>query len=231
MRIRTIKPTFWKSETMSSISKESRLLAIALLNYADDEGYFMANEALIRGECFPFDNDSKSIRRGLQELSKIGYIALGTTADGQKIGRVCTFLEHQRIDKASPSKIKEKTITWDDSTNTPRVLQESSPPEVEVGSGREVEVGSAAPSAALHLPSLGSEVPITEPMIAEWRTAFPAVDVMQELRAMRVWCLANPAKRKTPKGVPRFVVSWLSKQQNRGGSSAAPPRDQFAGAI
>lgn len=132
MRIRTVKPTFWKSETLASISKEHRLLAIALLNYADDEGYFMANEALIRGECFPFDEDSKSVRGGLQELSRIGYIALGESSDGQKIGRIPNFLEHQRIDKASPSKIKEKSVTWDDSTNPPRILQEPSHTEKEV---------------------------------------------------------------------------------------------------
>lgn len=146
MRIRTVKPTFWKSETMASVSKESRLLAVALLNYADDDGYFMANEALIRGECFPFDADSKSIRRGLQELSAIGYIALGTASDGQKIGRVVTFEEHQRIDKASPSKIKTKTITWENSASPPRVLQESSPPEVEVGSGSRKGKGKAVPA-------------------------------------------------------------------------------------
>ena len=134
MRIRTVKPTFWKSETLVTVSKEHRLLAIALLNYADDEGFFQANEALIRGECFPFDEDSKSIRGGLQELSRIGYIALGTASDGQRIGRVLNFAEHQRIDKASASKLKGKSITWDDSTNTPRVLQEPSPTE---GKGRE----------------------------------------------------------------------------------------------
>lgn len=149
MRIRTIKPSFWKSETMASIAKEHRLLAVALLNYADDEGYFLANDALIRGECFPFDEDSKSIRRGLQELSRIGFVVLGTTPDGQRIGVVPKFLEHQRIDKASPSKLKEKTITWDDSTNAPRILPEPSPTEVEVevgkGRGKDAARGTRLP--------------------------------------------------------------------------------------
>lgn len=145
MRIRTVKPTFWKSETLASVSKESRLLAVALLNYADDEGYFMANEALIRGECFPFDEDSKSIRRGLQELSGIGYVALGKASDGQRIGRIPKFSEHQRVDKASPSKIKEKTITWDDSTNPPGMVEESSRTEKEVGSRKRNAVASPLP--------------------------------------------------------------------------------------
>jgi hypothetical protein len=40
MRIRSIKPEFWQSEIMTSIPHFSRLLAIALLNYSDDDGHF-----------------------------------------------------------------------------------------------------------------------------------------------------------------------------------------------
>ena len=57
-------------------------------------------------------------------------------------------------------------------------------------------------------------------MIA-WAKAYPAVDVFQELRAMESWLDANPKKRKTKGGVKRFVNSWLSRSQDRGGSSPA----------
>ena len=57
-------------------------------------------------------------------------------------------------------------------------------------------------------------------MIA-WSKAYPAVDVFQELRAMESWLDANPTKRKTPKGIKRFVNSWLARSQDRGGSSPA----------
>ena len=33
---------------------------------------------------------------------------------------------------------------------------------------------------------------------------------------MRSWSNSNPEKRKTRKGVKRFVNSWLSKAQNSG---------------
>lgn len=52
----------------------------------------------------------------------------------------------------------------------------------------------------------------------EWQALFPAVDVPQALRSMQAWCMANPTKRKTKRGVERFVVSWLSKEQDKGGS-------------
>jgi len=38
MRIRSIKPEFWKSETVAALSPLARLLFIGLWNYADREG-------------------------------------------------------------------------------------------------------------------------------------------------------------------------------------------------
>jgi hypothetical protein len=41
---------------------------------------------------------------------------------------------------------------------------------------------------------------------------------MQELRAMKAWSDANPAKRKTKRGMNAFIVRWLTKAQDKGGS-------------
>ena len=126
MRIRTIKPEFWQSETMASIPKDSRLLAIALLNYADDEGFFFAVPQVIQGALFPFDEDSTSIRRGLDELSRIGFCSLGKTTEGKRIGRIVNFLDHQRIDRPQASKIAGLEVVWgafdEHSTNIRRGL-------------------------------------------------------------------------------------------------------------
>lgn len=62
----------------------------------------------------------------------------------------------------------------------------------------------------------GSEWPVTTEMVTEWSSLYPAVDVMQELRKMRGWCLSKPKNRKTPRGVRAFITTWLSKEQDRG---------------
>ena len=54
--------------------------------------------------------------------------------------------------------------------------------------------------------------------IALWKETYPAVDIEQELREMAAWSDANPAKRKTRRGIGRFINSWLSREQDRGGS-------------
>lgn len=59
---------------------------------------------------------------------------------------------------------------------------------------------------------------ITQAEIDHWKELYPAVDVMTELRKMKGWCEGNPAKRKTRRGIVRFVNTWLAKEQDRGGS-------------
>lgn len=60
-----------------------------------------------------------------------------------------------------------------------------------------------------------SEYPIYQSMIDEWNELYPNVDVLQELRKMKGWSNANPAKRKTKKGIQRFINSWLAREQDK----------------
>lgn len=70
--------------------------------------------------------------------------------------------------------------------------------------------------------------------ITLWTETYPAVDVMFELGKMRSWIDANPTKRKTAKGIRKFINGWLGRCQDNGGShKSAPngngaPRDKVA---
>lgn len=134
MRIRTIKPEFWMHEGLCKCSEFTRLLAIALLNWSDDEGYFMANPVLIRGQVFPFLDDSKIIPRSLQDLSSVGWIRLGKDDQGRSVGMVLNFAKHQRVDKPKPSSIKASSTFQDASKTHPRIIQDDSKEE---GNGKE----------------------------------------------------------------------------------------------
>lgn len=104
-RIRTIKPEFWQDEDLASVSETARLLAIGLLNIADDEGWFKANEMLVKAAIFPLCDTSSSIHTCLTELSRIGYISMYECSRGRKYGRVRNFNDHQRINRPTPSRI------------------------------------------------------------------------------------------------------------------------------
>jgi hypothetical protein len=128
-RIRTIKPEFWQNETLAGLPEHARLLAIALLNHADDSGFFLANPHLVRAACFPFEEHSKNVLGSLQELSRIGYVEVRECA-GKPVGRICKFLDHQRIDKPQKSKLEpifnENPKENDNSRNVPGTFQEPS---------------------------------------------------------------------------------------------------------
>lgn len=62
----------------------------------------------------------------------------------------------------------------------------------------------------------GSEWRPTEALFAEYVRLYPNVNVKQQFNVMRSWCLSNPNKRKTKRGITRFVNSWLTREQDKG---------------
>lgn len=66
----------------------------------------------------------------------------------------------------------------------------------------------------------GDQYPVTESALCQLEPLYPAVNVREEFRKMLGWFIGNPTKRKTKKGIMRFVTSWLSKAQDRGGGMA-----------
>lgn len=71
-------------------------------------------------------------------------------------------------------------------------------------------------SSVYTLPAVGGKkVAISKQQFEKWKELYPAVDVMQELKKMDGWLNANPTRIKTAKGIPRFVNSWLARQQDK----------------
>lgn len=64
--------------------------------------------------------------------------------------------------------------------------------------------------------------------VEEWSKLYPGIDVKTELGRMRQWCKSNPSKRKTKRGVRRFVQTWLDREQNRTkGKAGSRDRNKF----
>ena len=92
-------------------------------------------------------------------------------------------------------------------------------------------------STMLHAPSsseLAASLPqndgnlfqITKDQAARWQELYPAVNVATELSKIIGWLEANPNKRKTARGMLKFVNSWLSREQDKAGIPLVAP--QFA---
>jgi hypothetical protein len=64
---------------------------------------------------------------------------------------------------------------------------------------------------------------ITDSDRQEWRLAYPACDLAAELAKATSWLRANPAKAHKSNW-RRFLVSWLTRSQDRGGTHREPGR-------
>ncbi len=62
---------------------------------------------------------------------------------------------------------------------------------------------------------------LTQSIVDAWSDAWPGVDVVAEAKKALVWLTANPAKRKTAKGMARFLTSWCDRAQNQGRGAKA----------
>jgi hypothetical protein len=71
----------------------------------------------------------------------------------------------------------------------------------------------------------GKDWPLTARQVDHWRGLYPRLDVLQECRMACAWVEANPTRRKTKRGMPKFLVGWLNRAQPKPGGyqrQAAP---------
>lgn len=104
------------------------------------------------------------------------------------------------------------------------VVENPDPPE-SAGGTSPPDTGQAGKEPVIAIPlNNGKEFGIDQAQIEAWQCSYPAVDVPQQLRNMREWCLSNPTKRKTPRGVRTFITGWLAREQDRSRAGASVPR-------
>lgn len=122
--------------------------------------------------------------------------------------------ERQMSDK-NPPEIRDKRLeTRDKSLENINILARSS--------GKQTSEPEADVEALIL--NDGSEWRPSEALFAEYVRLYPNVDVKQQFNEMRGWCISNPPKRKTRRGITRFVNSWLSKEQDKGSRRFAPQK-------
>jgi len=241
-RIRSIHPGIWTDEAFMSLSAYARLLYIGLWAEAYDDGVFEWKPLTLKARLFPVD--SVNVPELLVELYNAGLIERAEQHPKQP-GLIRNFQKFQRPKKPNSSGMLEER--WRDyvgASSAPVPNQSGTgtenPPQMEDGGGSKEDVGSDEPTSpepgkpapvvsppiVIELPCVSGEpYPVTEADVAEWGEAFPAVDVRQQLAAMRQWLVANPTRRKTRRGMRKFVVSWLDRRQNAGGTHAPRQTD------
>ena len=104
MRIRSIKPEFWRSDDISALEWDERLLFVGLWSYVDDNGVGVDKLSSIAADLFASDLERNPpetfarVSRGLQQLATAGRI-VRYTVESRPYLEVVNWDKHQRIDR------------------------------------------------------------------------------------------------------------------------------------
>lgn len=99
MRIRTIRPEFYQSESVGSMTWKTRLIFINLWSYVEDNGVNLDNPRLFRGQCMPYDDSVlDDIEDAFAELEQCGSI-IRYERDGKRLLFIPGFEKWQNIQR------------------------------------------------------------------------------------------------------------------------------------
>lgn len=228
---RIIRESICTSDSVDKLSWFEEVLFYRLIVNCDDFGRFDGRAAVVKNRLFPLKENLtlKTVENALHGLASAGLIAL-YVFEGKRFLYLPTWGKYQ-TQRAKVSKFPSP----DEGTQADEIICKQMRADVPVFENRESRIefairdaeDSAEPQAASTPPAIslplndGTEYSVSVEQCQEWAGLYPAVDVIQQLRNMRGWLDANPAKRKTKRGINAFIVRWLAKEQDKGGTKPA----------
>lgn len=233
MRIRTIKPEFWMSESVGRLTRDARLFFIGLWSLCDDSGKTRASSRFLASLLAPYDDDAPNLVLGwLDELVKEDMVIL-YDANGSRYLQVRNWALHQKIDKPSQSKLppfvassrilaNPRECSLEDQGSGIRDQGEDQGEDQGTGNREtvvphsviDVGVVSTAPAAPPPVSASGKPKTDRTPKLSDedWLSKLKAdvtysgIDIETEQGKMRNWCAVN----RKPPSRQRFV-NWLNR--------------------
>jgi hypothetical protein len=204
VRIRSIKPEFFKDDKLADLAPVTRILFAGLWCLADCEGRLADRPRQIKAEALPYDDCD--VDAALQSLHDGGFIQRYQVGD-KRVILIVNFKRHQRIsgkEAATKSELPAppaKTETCDESVNqvTAHELTVSSETGKQLGSTGEAlgkQRGSNGEATGKHLESLegkgregkGKEGNVyPAPLSPDTRTESPKSDPRPCVEAVERW--------------------------------------------
>lgn len=196
---------FFKREGMISWISTNRGRVITIANYDRFQGQFSGDTPThTQGDTPPFSEQQNEQQN--EQPQPLPRKARGSSCEQQN--------EQQNEQPANSSRTasEHKQITEQQKEQNKREYSSCSEPSA-----------SEPENAVFLLPTnrSGESYGVTEAEVQANQALYPAVDVPQQYRSMIGWLFANQNKRKTLKGMPRFIQAWLSREQDKGGQPQA----------
>jgi hypothetical protein len=213
---RIIRQGILTSDDIDKLTPEQEVFYRRLLNVVDDYGLFDGRPSVILAACYPLKLGKMSleaIASNLRALARNNLIEL-YSVEGRHFLQVhrTRWLRRSKPKFPMPS-ARNCAQSADNCTVVVDVVDDVDVDSSEPG----VPATEQADARFPNFPCVGNGSKfwaIDKEMSAELSLAYPGVQVDAEARKAHAWIITNPQRRKTAKGMPRFLNSWLSRAQN-----------------
>ena len=234
-RIRTIKPDFFTSEDIVSLSPLARLLFISTWLEADREGRFVWRPKNLKLRYLPGDNCD--IDALTEELLDAGLVVT-YGVNGQTYAEIPSFTRHQVINNRESESTIPARVTNASSTRAARVIDATTTPlmgrerkEGKVRSTRRVQDEQADEGFALFWDAYGKKTG-KQNAISQWKKIHPDAELLNAiLQAAKTYASSNEPKfRKDPEHWLK-QCRWEDEIATSQPTTNAGQADIFTGAI
>ena len=233
MPSRILKDSILTDKAFNSLTLTEESIYHRLLVSADDYGIFYADPILLLRILYPRKTDvtEEVIREGLDHMEEAGIISR-YTAEGEDYLKICSWENNQRLrnsrHKFPVPEEEEPTPESAPEPETKEKARQEKPADHNANKKAADKAPKTADEIIIQLPlNDNTNYNVTQEEITEFSSLYPAVDVLQEYRGMKAWCMSNPHKRKTRNGIKKFINGWLSSAQKQARSSPPSPKPQL----
>lgn len=221
----------WDSEKLGRQNLLTRLTFVGLISLADDEGRGRGEPTFLRGRIHPYAPDVtiEDFKKSLSNIIRIG-LASFYEIEGCHYYALSGWKQNQYIEKPSRSMIPDPPKT-DESGNGRGIEGDDSPLEGKGrdqgmdGKGKDNFSGEPQSDSPQQVDEMVLEFqvvgkgghlwPLTKAKLQEYEGLYPNLNVLGLCSRMRQWCIDNPGKKKTARGMPAFIGRWLAKEADR----------------
>lgn len=172
-RIRSVKPELWSDQDLAKLSRDARLLYIALWNMADEHARLQGDPRWVKGHCLPYDDDlGPTATDGLLDELAAGGKVVRYTVAGDPFLYLPKLAQHQRLDPVKvPSRLPAPEDADPVQTSTDPVRTESVPTydpyaQTHESPGQTANDWISAPGADSSVPGADSSAPIVAKQVA-----------------------------------------------------------------
>ena len=203
---RMFAKTIVLSDAFLDMPLSARCLYFTLGMLADDDGFINSPRSIMR-QCGASDDDMRIL------LARKFVIAFESGVIVIKHWRINNYLRNDRYKETVYTEEYKQLTTEKNGAYTLGIPSNGIPSIGKVSIGKN-SIEDRAPVEPVPLND-GTDWLPTLNEYEEYKRLYASVNVANEFKKIRAWCLSNPAKRKTKNGVKRFVNAWLAREQDK----------------